>query len=211
MNYLDLTTTYVQPPQKPEWKRYKQYTRADILEAINAVKEGMSALQAARKYGVPSRTLYDKVKKLGITTNRPYKKAGNGGGGTNCVTSTFGKEDSFHYSPESQQLELNAPGPSNGRNGRGMNVVLGLNGMDEDTSSRDHAGSEAECSVKQEPSPGNEDEKDDSDHMPPDSSNRSLIHHDGGGGGIENGMDVSNSPSDNVAFETEDNLRSASE
>ena len=30
----------------------------------------MSALQASRKYGVPSRTLYDKVKKMGITTGR---------------------------------------------------------------------------------------------------------------------------------------------
>lgn len=31
---------------------------------------GLSALKAARKYKVPSRTLYDKVKKLGIKTNR---------------------------------------------------------------------------------------------------------------------------------------------
>jgi hypothetical protein len=30
----------------------------------------MSALQASRKFGVPSRTLYDKVKKMGITTGR---------------------------------------------------------------------------------------------------------------------------------------------
>lgn len=65
------------PPQKPEWKRYKQYTRTDILSAIEAVRSGMSALQAARKYGVPSRTLYDKVKKLGITTSRPFKRSSN--------------------------------------------------------------------------------------------------------------------------------------
>lgn len=70
--------TYV-PQQKPEWKRYKQYTRNDILSAIEAVRSGMSALQAARKYGVPSRTLYDKVKKLGITTSRPFKRGNNGG------------------------------------------------------------------------------------------------------------------------------------
>lgn len=69
--------TYV-PQQKPEWKRYKQYTRNDILSAIEAVRNGMSALQAARKYGVPSRTLYDKVKKLGITTGRPFKRGSNG-------------------------------------------------------------------------------------------------------------------------------------
>jgi hypothetical protein len=47
--------TYV-PTQKPEWKRYKQYTRNDIMSAIEAVRSGMSALQASRKYGVPSRT-----------------------------------------------------------------------------------------------------------------------------------------------------------
>lgn len=69
--------TYV-PQQKPEWKRYKQYTRNDIMSAIEAVRNGMSALQAARKYGVPSRTLYDKVKKLGITTSRPFKRGSNG-------------------------------------------------------------------------------------------------------------------------------------
>ncbi|CAB3370337.1 Hypothetical predicted protein [Cloeon dipterum] len=62
------------PATKPEWKRYKQYTRSDITSAIDAVRSGMSALQAARKYGVPSRTLYDKVKKLGITTSRPFKR-----------------------------------------------------------------------------------------------------------------------------------------
>lgn len=69
--------TYV-PTQRPEWKRYKQYTRNDIMSAIEAVRNGMSALQAARKYGVPSRTLYDKVKKLGITTSRPFKRGSNG-------------------------------------------------------------------------------------------------------------------------------------
>ncbi|KZC08882.1 PREDICTED: broad-complex core protein isoforms 1/2/3/4/5-like [Dufourea novaeangliae] len=68
------------PAQKPEWKRYKQYTRNDIMSAIEAVRSGMSALQAARKYGVPSRTLYDKVKKLGITTSRPFKRGSNGSG-----------------------------------------------------------------------------------------------------------------------------------
>ncbi|XP_069686273.1 broad-complex core protein-like [Periplaneta americana] len=68
--------TYV-PTQKPEWKRYKQYTRNDIMSAIDAVRNGMSALQAARKYGVPSRTLYDKVKKMGITTSRPFNKRGS--------------------------------------------------------------------------------------------------------------------------------------
>uniref|UniRef100_A0A336LRE0 CSON001189 protein n=1 Tax=Culicoides sonorensis TaxID=179676 RepID=A0A336LRE0_CULSO len=63
-----------QQNQKPEWKRYKQYTRNDIMAAIECVKNGMSALQASRKFGVPSRTLYDKVKKMGITTGRPMNR-----------------------------------------------------------------------------------------------------------------------------------------
>ncbi|EAT41688.1 AAEL006690-PA, partial [Aedes aegypti] len=66
--------SYVPHQQKPEWKRYKQYTRTDILNAIECVRKGMSALQASRKFGVPSRTLYDKVKKLGITTGRPMNR-----------------------------------------------------------------------------------------------------------------------------------------
>ncbi|EFN68347.1 Protein bric-a-brac 1 [Camponotus floridanus] len=64
---------------KPEWKRYKQYTRDDIQGAIEAVKRGMSAVQAARMYNVPSRTLYDKVKKLGIPTSRPLKRSTSNG------------------------------------------------------------------------------------------------------------------------------------
>ncbi|KYN38967.1 Protein tramtrack, alpha isoform [Trachymyrmex septentrionalis] len=72
----------VQP--KPEWKRYKQYTRDDISAAIEAVRKGMSAVQAARKYGVPSRTLYDKVKKLGIPTSRPFKRSASNGGSGAC-------------------------------------------------------------------------------------------------------------------------------
>ena len=48
----------------PEQKRYKNYTREDIQAAIEAVKRGMSANRAAVRYRVPSRTLYDKIKKL---------------------------------------------------------------------------------------------------------------------------------------------------
>jgi len=82
MNYLTDTDTPPQPGMiktigangKVEWKRYKQYTKDDILAAIEEVKNGMSALQASRKYGVPSRTLYDKVKKMGILTANMQKQ-----------------------------------------------------------------------------------------------------------------------------------------
>ena len=36
-------------PPKPEWKRYKQYTKNDLLYAIEAVKNGMTALQVIIK------------------------------------------------------------------------------------------------------------------------------------------------------------------
>ena len=69
-------TTFVgkNSSNRPELKRYRQYTRHDIAAAIEAVRSGQSALQASRLYGVPSRTLYDKVKKLGIVTGRPYRQ-----------------------------------------------------------------------------------------------------------------------------------------
>lgn len=35
----------------------------------------MSALQAARRFGVPSRTLYDKVKKMGIANSRSMRRS----------------------------------------------------------------------------------------------------------------------------------------
>ncbi|KAL6256859.1 hypothetical protein P5V15_011794 [Pogonomyrmex californicus] len=75
---------------KPEWKRYKQYTRDDITAAIAAVSNGMSAVQAARKYGVPSRTLYDKVKKLGIQTSRPMKRSASNGGNATVYSHNIG-------------------------------------------------------------------------------------------------------------------------
>lgn len=115
--------------QKPEWKRYKQYTRADILSAIECVRNGMSALQASRKFGVPSRTLYDKVKKLGITTgtprNRTIKRESSGsavsGSGSNAPFpyglsgANFGlyNQDAHlsHSADERPELE-NQPPPS---------------------------------------------------------------------------------------------------
>lgn len=33
------------PTPKPEWKRYKQYTKTDLMDAIEAVRNGMTALQ----------------------------------------------------------------------------------------------------------------------------------------------------------------------
>lgn len=82
------------------------------MSAIDAVRNGMSALQAARKYGVPSRTLYDKVKKLGITTSRPFRRSngsngaafpyGISGAGSSMLLGMPGEEEN---SPQGGMLE----------------------------------------------------------------------------------------------------------
>ena len=92
--------------EKPEWKRYKQYTRNDILQAIECVRNGMSALQASRKFGVPSRTLYDKVKKMGITTGTPRsrsmkRESGSSGG---SAAFPYNLNSSFLYPAQDNQL-----------------------------------------------------------------------------------------------------------
>lgn len=128
------------PSQKPEWKRYKQYTRNDILAAIDAVKDGMSALQAARKFGVPSRTLYDKVKKLGITTNRPYRK------GSFPMSPYHGmniKDDNSSFSPE-EPLDISSTG-----NGLGHDMSIHGHEGDSDKMDSDPGSS----SVKRETPP----------------------------------------------------------
>ena len=52
-------------PQLRISRSYRNYRGKDLLDAIEEVRIGnMSALQASRKYGVPTRTLYDKVKKI---------------------------------------------------------------------------------------------------------------------------------------------------
>ena len=50
-------------PKKPS--RYRKYEGQVMVKAIDEILTGnMSALMAAKKYGIPSRTLYDKVKKI---------------------------------------------------------------------------------------------------------------------------------------------------
>lgn len=114
---------YPQPQanQKPEWKRYKQYTRQDLNEAIQAVKNGMSALQASRLFKVPSRTLYDKVKKLGIAGTRPMNRSS-----MKRSPSNNGSPASFPYgisgtrSPLGMETQSHLQSMNDGENGGDM-------------------------------------------------------------------------------------------
>ena len=52
-------------------KKYiKKYTKSDILAALEEVGKGRSVLQVSKQFNIPSRTLYDKAKKMGIRTIR---------------------------------------------------------------------------------------------------------------------------------------------
>lgn len=48
---------------------YRRYHRSEMISAINAVKKGISAPKAAKLFKVPIRTLYSKMKRLGIKYN----------------------------------------------------------------------------------------------------------------------------------------------
>lgn len=75
------------------------------MSAITAVQKGMSAVQAARKFGVPSRTLYDKVKKLGIQTSRPPKRTTNGANIWSCRYGVAGNANGGIYSNAQPKVE----------------------------------------------------------------------------------------------------------
>ena len=52
-------------------RKYRGYLEDNHLKsAIDEIKRGMSGFQASQKYGVPSRTVYDKLKKKGLTIEK---------------------------------------------------------------------------------------------------------------------------------------------
>ena len=52
-------------------RKYRGYLEDNHLKsAIEEIKRGMSGFQASQKYGVPSRTFYDKLKKKGLTIDK---------------------------------------------------------------------------------------------------------------------------------------------
>ena len=52
-------------------KKYRgYYTDNHLKSAIEEIKRGMSGFQASQKFGVPSRTIYDKLKKKGLTIEK---------------------------------------------------------------------------------------------------------------------------------------------
>ncbi|XP_015114251.1 protein bric-a-brac 2 [Diachasma alloeum] len=60
--------------RKSSGKNYKLYSKEQMAEAIKKVENGECALAVATALGIPSRTLYDKVKKMGIRTQRTGKR-----------------------------------------------------------------------------------------------------------------------------------------
>lgn len=88
--------------EKPEWKRYKKYTSSDMIAAIDCVETtGISASKASKQFGVPCRTLYDKVQKRKSAMNRsngnitrPPKKSS--GGSSNGGSVAGGGYDNRH-------------------------------------------------------------------------------------------------------------------
>jgi hypothetical protein len=54
-------------------KKYKQKFHACVPLSWFC-GAGKSALQVSKKFNIPSRTLYDKVKKMGITTGRQQQR-----------------------------------------------------------------------------------------------------------------------------------------
>ena len=62
--YSTQSTSTTSFPELPSCRKYRTYRDKDMLDAIEEVRMGnMSANQASQKYGVPLRTLYEKLKK----------------------------------------------------------------------------------------------------------------------------------------------------
>nr|UEK51543.1 BR-like protein [Parasacculina yatsui] len=123
-NYMGNYMGFAPSGMRPEWKRYKQYSKSDLQQALDAVKGGMTALQASRKFHVPSRTLYDKIKKLGIpTTPRRYPRSPGAPLNVSPV-SLFPSAASVATSI----LCANGDAPANSRDLQPMELVVGRRG-----------------------------------------------------------------------------------
>ena len=65
-----------QPPKPspiPKWKLCKNYSKLDVAAAIEAITDGMNAKKAAQKYGIPYGTLYSRMRKLKMITQKSKK------------------------------------------------------------------------------------------------------------------------------------------
>jgi hypothetical protein len=64
LNLLFSDVQYVRT--EPRSRCYKTYSEDDMQRAIEATRGGMSALKAARNFGIPSRTLYCRIRRIGL-------------------------------------------------------------------------------------------------------------------------------------------------
>ena len=102
LDWLELTDTMNnsgkndrKPKKKPHITAYKQYTSGDILAALEEVKKGKSALQVSKQFNIPSRTLYYRAKKMGITLSRNM--------GKRSVAKNF---DAAYFCPKNRMSQL---------------------------------------------------------------------------------------------------------
>ena len=79
-------------PEPPHVTAYKQYTSGDIFAALEEVKKGKSALQVSKQFNIPSRTLYYRAKKMGITLSRNMRKKSMA---NNCNAAYFYPKNSY--------------------------------------------------------------------------------------------------------------------
>jgi len=74
------TPTSTSPKEEMKEKRkYKMYTQEAMDSAIQSVREGMSAHKAAGEWNVPSRTLYERLKEVGIYRRKINHRGKKGG------------------------------------------------------------------------------------------------------------------------------------
>ena len=64
------THTHISMKHKPRKPRYKNYSKEDMMMAVNKLRKGKTAWEVHKIFpNIPSRTLYERAKRLGIVSN----------------------------------------------------------------------------------------------------------------------------------------------
>ncbi|CAL8105558.1 unnamed protein product [Orchesella dallaii] len=79
-------------PYRQRSYRYKNYSKENVESATRAIRNGMSVAVAARDYRIPSRTLYQRIRKLGIKPVSRRKLLGKGDCSSTSANSSVADE-----------------------------------------------------------------------------------------------------------------------